>query len=544
MSDLNDIATITIGRTTTAVDRASFGIPAIISEFATSKTTITFVRHRFYATLAEMTTDGWGTTDPEYNAAVKIFSQNPRPEKVMIGRKDSADTNWSEALTAIQTAEKGWYAFIIIGHDYAQTVFDADFVNLNSIVFTINGTDVTAVPFNVTHAQTMTDLKSQIEGDISDSVVIVTQALTDDPDNRTLLITVDGKAPTVDVAVTLGASQPSDSSGVSITSLTFGSDLSAANSVVVTVNGVDVTAVVYAVSHDSTMSDLKTQIETDITDCVCVITDDDATGRTLEINVNGKEAAVSAVITGGSDVTTVVTVNLTDAYTLASVWAETQKKIYFFSSSLINIKGSGSADIASVIEAQNRDRTASMFHTASQGDATPGWMEAAWPGECLPHDPGSQTWKFKTLASVASYNLTSAERTNITDKNCNIFTETGGVDVTEEGVVTSGEFIDIIRSIDWIESRLQENIFAGLINVRKIPYTDGGVAVIVGLVQEILEEAASNGILIKESIVISFPLVENIATADKIARTLPDVTFTANLQGAIHHVEITGTVTV
>lgn len=545
MSALSDITTITIGRTASSVDRASFGVPAIISEFDTGKTTVVFDRYRTYATAAEMVTDGWGTTDPEYNAAVILFSQNPKVENILIGRKASTDSSWSDALTAIQTATTGWYAFMIIAHNYTQTVFDADFVNLNSIVFTVNGTAVTAVPFNGTHAQTMLDIETQIEADITDSVVTVTTASTNDPDNRTVLITVDGKAPTVDVAVTLGASQPTDATGVSITSLAFDADFIAANSIVVTVNGTAVTAVVYAASHAATMAALKLQIETDITDCVCVITDSDATGRTLEINVNGDEADVSAAITGGaSQAGNTVTNNLTDAYTLASAWAETQSKIFFFGSSLINIKGSGSADIASVIEALNRDRTVSMYHTASQGDATPAHMEAGWMGECLPYDAGSQTWAYKTLASVASYLLTSSERTNIIGKNCNIYTETGGNDITEEGKVTSGEWIDIIRGIDWITARLEEDIFAALIAVRKIPFTDEGVTIIEGVITAVLEEAATAGILVKSSIVVTAPEVADISAANKLNRLLPDITFTADLQGAIHLVEITGTLTV
>ena len=546
MSDLSDITTITINRTTQAVTRAAFGTPAIISEFDTGKTTVAFERHRFYISGAAMLTDGWSTVDPEYNAAVKIFAQTPRRvEQIMIGRIDSADANLGASLAAIQLANVNWYTFMIIGHNQAKTVFDADLVAANSIVFTVNGTAVTAVTFNGTHAQTMLDLETQIESDIANSVVTVLTANTDDPNNRTLLITVDGKAPTVDVVITLGASQAGDSSGVSTTKLIFDADLIAANSILVTVDGVAQDAVVFAGSHANTMALLVTEIEGGVTGAVCVITDDDATGRTIDVNVNGQEASVSAVVTlGASQAGATSTNNLTDNYTLAATWTETQKKIYFASSSLADILGSGSTDFASVIKTADRDRTAVLFHTSSQGDATPAHFEAAWPAEMLPYDPGSQTWAYKNLAELASYTLTPTQRVNLVAKFCNFYTETGGNDVAETGNVSSGEWIDIIRGIDWLDSRLEEDVFLGLLSVRKIPFTDEGVAVIVGIVKAALELAATREILVKDSIGVSAPLVADISTANKALRNLPDVTFAATLQGAIHLTDITGTVTV
>jgi hypothetical protein len=84
-------------------------------------------------------------------------------------------------------------------------LFDADFVTSNSIVITVDGTAVTAVPFNTSHTQTMTDLKEQIQNDITGAVV----TLTDATNNRELTITIeDDNERVVAEAVTGGASQP------------------------------------------------------------------------------------------------------------------------------------------------------------------------------------------------------------------------------------------------------------------------------------------------------------------------------------------------
>lgn len=230
----------------------------------------------------------------------------------------------------------------------------------------------------------------------------------------------------------------------------------------------------------------------------------------------------------------------------AAAWAETATKIFFYSSKAVGIKdGAVTNDIASFMKSQNYDRTVSIYHTADQDDATaPSFIESALPGSCLPFAPGSQTWAYKTLAGVASYKLTSGEKTAIENKNCNTYIAISGVDVTQYGVVASGEYIDVIRGLDWLEARIKENVFSAFINGRKIPYTDAGIKSIALRVSTVLQEAVRAGVLAQGSVVVTVPTVSQIPEADRIARNLPDVSFTARLAGAIHNVSISGTVTV
>jgi hypothetical protein len=120
----------------------------------------------------------------------------------------------------------------------------------------------------------------------------------------------------------------------------------------------------------------------------------------------------------------------------------------------------------------------------------------------------------------------------------------GGVGVTLDGKVASGEYIDIIIGTDWIEARLREAVFSALVNNRKLPYDDSGITAVVGLVKGVLNEAASAGILQADSIQVTAPTYAEIPQADKIARHLPGVKFTALYQGAIHRVTIQGTISV
>lgn len=448
MSELNDFVEVVISRETQAIAVSSFGTLAIVSEFATSKTTTTFDRYREYSSLTEMTDDGWLTTDKEYLAATIIFSQSPKVDKILIGRIDPDDATLTAGLNAIQAAVADWYCWIYIATATGKIVFDADLVTSNEIDIVVNGTAVTTVTFNTDHDTTMDDIVTQIEADITNSSVTLDAT---DVNNRTLLVEVFGGVSTLTAAVTLGASQ----AGATIT---------------------------YIVEDD---------------------------------------------------------------FKACAAWNETQKKILFVASSQAGIYDPSSTDdIAYFLKSLAYDRTVCLYHTAAQENTTPSWIEAGFPGEALPYDPGSQTWAFKTIAGVAPYGLTSGERTAVLAKNCNIYTTTAGVNITEAGKVASGEYIDIIRGLDWLEAKLQEAVFTNLINVRKIPMTDEGIALIENTIKGVLYEGARAGLLIESSIEVTVPLAADISTADKLARALTGIEFTAILQGAIHSVSISGTVTV
>lgn len=347
---LKDIVTVNITRETTSVAVAAFNVPMILSTFATSKTTTTFTRARVYGSLAELTDDGWASTDAVYKMANAIFMQNPTVNKIVVGRADSGDADVAASLNAIMSEDNSWYG------------------------------------------------------------LLVDQAMASDYD---------------DIAA----------------------------------------------------------------------------------------------------------------------WVEANKKIFIFWTTDANTPdGTKATDPASVLKTAGYDRSAVIFHTApSTGNDYP---DAAWMGEGFPYDPGTSTWAYKTLKGVAADNITPAKETALQNKNCNYYSEVGGVNITQEGKVASGEWIDIIIGTDWIEARLRENVFSALVNNRKIPYDDTGITLIEGLVKGVLNQAAAAGILQADSIVVTVPRYADIPQSDKLARNLPDVKFTALYQGAIHRTTINGTISV
>lgn len=172
-------------------------------------------------------------------------------------------------------------------------------------------------------------------------------------------------------------------------------------------------------------------------------------------------------------------------------------------------------------------------------------IAAAMLGKNLPKDPGSITWKFKTLALISVTSYTTGELTALKDKNIERYIEVAGNNITCDGKTASGEFIDITRFVDWLTARLQENVFFRMKNADKIPFTDPGVGIVENEVKGTLANGVTvGGLAADPPPVTSVPLVKNVSAIDKANRFLPDVEFTGTLAGAIHAAEIRGTVTV
>lgn len=220
---------------------------------------------------------------------------------------------------------------------------------------------------------------------------------------------------------------------------------------------------------------------------------------------------------------------------------ETQRKLFVTECGDDEIYDSGvSDDVASELDSLNYARTALMFHTKPHQ-----YAGAGWAGVLLPAKPGSATWKFKTIAGVSTDILTATEITNLENKNANHYTEVSGVSITQQGVTSSGEFIDITRFVDWLQARMQERIYARLVNLPKLPFTDPGISVIGAEIQAQLDAGIEVGGLAADPAPSVFlPAAANVSFVDKASRTLTGITFQGTLAGAIHQLIITGTVTV
>lgn len=210
------------------------------------------------------------------------------------------------------------------------------------------------------------------------------------------------------------------------------------------------------------------------------------------------------------------------------------------------IINSGDDDILTGAGLGDALKTSAYARTALMYSRLPHeYPAAAWAGKLLPKDPGSATWKFKTLAGItADDGFTATQLTAMRADNVNFYHTIAGVNITEEGTSASGEFIDVTQGIDWLAQRLMERIFGKLANADKIPFTDTGIAVVEAEVRAQLQEAINNTFLASDPApTVTVPLAADVSALDKGNRLLPDIEFSATLAGAVHSVEISGNVT-
>jgi hypothetical protein len=224
-----------------------------------------------------------------------------------------------------------------------------------------------------------------------------------------------------------------------------------------------------------------------------------------------------------------------------AVTIETLAKIFVPNTMDTDVKDGSGGSVADTLNAASYARTGLLF----SGNALLNYAGAAWLGGQLPRDPGSSTWAFKTLATIAADPLTPTEITNLEGLEVNHYQRIAGIDITRQGVMAGGEFIDITRGIDFITARMQERVFGLLASNPKVPFTDAGVDLVRGEMLAVLGLAVGQSILAEDpEPTVTAPLVANVSTADKAIRQLPDMNFDGTLAGAIHRVVIRGTLTV
>lgn len=228
----------------------------------------------------------------------------------------------------------------------------------------------------------------------------------------------------------------------------------------------------------------------------------------------------------------------TSEYSKVAAWAEANEKLFGFttgeaknpiSGTYYNTHGWYSADITG----NNR-----FLHVAIMAKA-------------FTYEAGEETWAYKTLSGVTPSTLTSSERDSIEAVNLNYYVECAGKNITYPGKTIGGEWIDVVRGKAWLQSDIQNRVYNLFIKNPKVPYTSKGIALIENQMIASLKQAQANGLIAEEEedddgnliegYTVTVPTISNTTDSERAARNLSNCKFTARLAGAIHLVEITGT---
>jgi len=527
MSEINDVVVVNITRETKGVTQVGFGIPLVLG-----------YHHKFpervkvYSSFDAVKED-FSSNDLEYKKAQALFSQDLSPEQIIIGR---ASANANILISSLDVTE-----------DYE---------------FKLNGTTISYTP-------APTDTKADVVDGLVAAVLASGEPVTpvDNGDDFDLIATVAG----VDFTIESSDTKMTIRTLTQAATINFDIDFVTGNTINLNVNGHAIDPVPFNTTHAQTLTDLATAIQALDIVSACTVTGarevtivpiQDVIVLVTDIAVTG--GASQAVGTFAANTTyqnetpvtalTTITNENNDWYfliyaqghydsagvKLLAADIETKLKLFFALSFDPRTITSSTDDLASELQALNYDRTIVAFTKVDDNH-----IEAAWIGLNAPKDPGSITWKFKTLSGVTADDYTDTEKTNVKGKNANLYNEIGGIDIMEEGVVISGEYIDVMRGVDWIQARIEEKVYSTLAASDKVPYTDAGVDIVKSDVNSILRIAIGQGILADDPApAVTAPDVADIPTADKQARILRDVEFTATLAGAIHKVYIDGFVSV
>lgn len=198
---------------------------------------------------------------------------------------------------------------------------------------------------------------------------------------------------------------------------------------------------------------------------------------------------------------------------------------------------SGATDVAATLKGSAAFRTAVIYHAINHEMA-----DAAFAGVFLPMISGSEMWAFKTLVGVTFDQATEGQRTNTLAKNANLVEQVASVNITNQGKVASGEWIDIVRFRDWLASDIAIRIYNVLVANSKISYDDDGIPKIAQCVKDSLKAGQRAGGIVKgdpdpntptTTYNVSIPLAVNVSPSDHTARNLSLLSFSAKLAGAI-----------
>lgn len=456
---LSDFLNVQISTAPVGPTLPGFGLPLILgaaNAWGVSTDKIRFYQQASFS--AAMLADGFVATDPEYLAAQEVFSQNPAPPTVAVGRRTNKPTQ-KFVLTILQAVVGKVYSVVVNGVVKSYTAIGGD-----------------------TTANIATGLNTAIGA-----------------------VTGFGAGVPVGAVITFTATAAGNWARFSINFPT-------------SVPNVDI---------DMQQTHVDAGIVADITAVRAI---------------DSSWYAVLSTFTGNAEVAAL------------AAYIESNGLLYLAGSQDSTILGAGTADVASTLKTSAYVRSPVWYHPDNGA-----FLDAAAAGSRLPYTPGSENWMFALPSGVAAYTPTATQLTNLNNKLCNYLYTVSGQNITAKGVTPSGQYIDTVRGRDALAADMQTSIFraltsppsasnpanpSGSVLLAKIPFTDPGIAVIEGEVRASLRRFVNSGFLAANpEPTVSVPKASAVSAANKTARNLAPVSFSAVIAGAINGATITGVVT-
>lgn len=167
------------------------------------------------------------------------------------------------------------------------------------------------------------------------------------------------------------------------------------------------------------------------------------------------------------------------------------------------------------------------------------------------------TLKFKVEPGVAAETITAAQAAALRGKNVNVFVNyQNSAAIIQEGVMSSGTYIDERHGLDWAQNSIQNRVWNVLYSGPKVPQTEAGVTQIVNAVAAACADAVTNGLVapgtwngpafgalstgdaLNTGYYIYSPTIASQAQSDRDQRRAPTIQVALKLAGAVHFANV------
>ena len=186
------------------------------------------------------------------------------------------------------------------------------------------------------------------------------------------------------------------------------------------------------------------------------------------------------------------------------------------------------------------DRTFAIVHTTV----------GEYPAEALIGGHGSKTvgtitYKDKKLVGITPQDFNAARLGEIETLFGFAYVTKSGDNVTSEGTLLSGEYIDVIHGKDWIKVNGEAAIQKVFTNNDKVGYDDPDIPLLATALENVLIAATTNRIIARDENnrpLYQITIVPRAQTnpADRAARVYKGLSFSLELAGAIHSANVKG----
>lgn len=553
MSDyLNDLVNVQISSTTRTQTRVGFGVGLAAVARVPSSWGSDVVRT--YTSAQALISDGFATVDPAYEMASAYFGSPISPRKLKVARRASG---FSQVLRLTPEApETGTVYSVTVGGTTvsvtaASSTLSTLLTSLASAINGANGADedgIIATGASSTSAQTVTG--TALDGAIGRGAITPGRALqlvlSSHADWDATAITVTGvglRGETITEAFTVPNGGNTTVNGTKI----FTRVTSVAVPIQSGTGGTFTlgTRARFTASATGTPSTSRVDIAATFANDLVKVTDVSSTLTLLDVTPDaGLATDLSAILAVDHDwYGIVLDEQSSDMIVAAAAWTQSRRKLFVAQSAdTACADGASESDVLSLLKDAGYTHTVPVFYPAT--GASDGWIAAGILGNRLPDDPGSDTWAFKTCPGIAARDITTSQHEAVLAKNGNTYETVGGVAIFYPGKTPAGEWADISRGIDWLVTRMRERLFAAQIGSRRIPYTQNGIDLVGSMVRAQFTEGQRVGFL-DDAVqpVVNVPRIGDISLEVRATRSLPAVTGSAKVAGAIHDLTVTSTVT-